>query len=117
MLCFSAKTAVTLGLHEAIVISYMMNELSHAEYGKEPGNSHILDKYTLHEGQYWIKLTLSEFEAAFPFWSGSTIKRVISRLETVGVLESVKKNDHPFDKTKSYQINSDVLDKLNSSAG
>jgi|GEM_PF-5486943 len=98
---FSGKLAEIIGINESIMLSYI-HEIYQA--GSEEGLEY--------DGYKWVKLPMSDLIRGLRFWSGSTIKRIIASLEEKKVLISIVKNDDLFDRTKSYRIDHDLLDKL-----
>jgi hypothetical protein len=112
ILAFNTTTASVLGLNESIIVSYIINECSHGVDAKKSNQYHLLHNY-IFDGDYcWVKLNGERLGELFPFWSGNTIRRSLLKLEELGVLESVKKNGHPLDRTKSYRVNNEVLGNL-----
>lgn len=90
--------ACEIGLNEALVlqqIHYWMNSSKN-----------------FFEGRYWVYNSVSEWQTQFPFWSESTTKRALVRLEKLGLVDIGDFNSDAWDKTKWYSINYDNLDKL-----
>ncbi|NLD16629.1 MAG: hypothetical protein GX666_03500 [Tissierellia bacterium] len=95
--------ALALGLNEAVVIQQMQYWLS---INEEAGRNY-------YEGRYWTYNSLKDWhENYFSFWSFSTVRRTIHRLETLGVFITGTFNFSSSDRTKWYAIDHDVLDKL-----
>ena len=90
--------ACEIGLNEAIVlqqIHYWMNSSSN-----------------FFEGRYWVYNSVSDWQAQFPFWSESTIKRALTKLESLELVNTGDFNSDAWDKTKWYSINYDKLNGL-----
>lgn len=68
------------------------------------------------EGRYWVYNSVSEWQTQFPFWSESTTKRALARLEKLELVDIGDFNSDAWDKTKWYSINYDSLDRLSGSA-
>ncbi|NPC91194.1 hypothetical protein HOO54_02725 [Bacillus sp. WMMC1349] len=90
--------AKEIGLNEAIVIQQVHYWLKSS--GKEI------------EGRKWIYNTYDEWLEQFPFWSKSTLRRIVSSLEESGLLITGNFNKMKADKTKWYSIDYDRLFKM-----
>ncbi|MGG3998824.1 DnaD domain-containing protein [Anoxybacillus kestanbolensis] len=90
--------AATVGLNESIVLQQL-------HYWLERSN-HI------HEGHKWVYNTYEEWQEQFPFWSESTIRRIITKLEKQGLIIAGNFNRSKIDKTKWYRIDYDKLTEL-----
>ncbi|ANB60525.1 DnaD domain-containing protein [Anoxybacteroides amylolyticum] len=62
-------------------------------------------------GSDWVVLTYEEWQKRLPFWSPSTIRRVVRKLERLGYIESGNFNKNKVDQTKSYRLNNEELQK------
>ena len=69
-----ALTKMGMGLNEAIILQQL--------------HYFLMNKKNYIEGRYWNYLTLPEWQTEFPFWSISTIKRSIAKLEDSGIVIS-----------------------------
>ncbi|PTY76826.1 replication protein [Heyndrickxia sporothermodurans] len=87
--------AVRIGMNEAVVLQQIHYWLQLSSNEKE--------------GKKWVYNSYKEWQAQFPFWSESTIKRVINSLEKQGYLQSANFNQSKMDKTKWYTINYEIL--------
>ncbi|KFZ42226.1 DnaD domain protein [Anoxybacillus flavithermus] len=87
------SVAVKLGLNESIFLQQL-----HYWLGK---STHTYDGYT------WVYNTYEGWRKQFPFWSESTIRRTIVRLEKKRIV--VSRYRSKLDKTKWYRIDYDVL--------
>ncbi|AST07817.1 DnaD domain-containing protein [Anoxybacillus flavithermus] len=85
--------AVKLGLNESIFLQQL-------HYWLEK-STHTYDGYT------WVYNTYEGWKKQFPFWSESTIRRTIVRLEKKGIV--VSRYRSKLDKTKWYRIDYHVL--------
>lgn len=100
------QLAVALGLNEAIFVQQVhywlrINEKASKNY---------------RDGRYWTYSTYDEWQMQFPFWSTRTLKRIVSSLESSGVLVTACYNKRGYDNTKWYSIDYEVFDRLTSSA-
>ena len=93
--------AKVIGLNEAIILQQVHYWLN--ENGKT------------YEGKKWIYNTYADWRKQFPFWSESTIKRTIKRLEEQGLLISGNFNRMKLDRTKWYTINYEKLAEIEQS--
>jgi hypothetical protein len=87
--------AMRIGLNEAIFIQQVHYWLSKSQ--------HFI------EGKSWVYNTYEEWRQQMPFWSVSTIKRIIRSLEQNGLLVSGKFNHSKMDQTKWYTINYEAM--------
>jgi DnaD/phage-associated family protein len=92
--------AEKIGLNEAIILQQL--------------NYWIQISKHEHEGRKWVYNTYEDWQMQFPFWSISTIRRAISKLEKEGLLIAGNFNRSHIDKTKWYSIDFEVLEGLNS---
>lgn len=91
--------AKKVGLNEAIFLQQLNYWLQSSKH--------------FYEGKKWIYNTLEDWKEQFPFWSISTIRRSIAKLENMGLLLSGNFNKSPIDQTKWYTINYEELEGLN----
>lgn len=90
--------AVVLGVSESIILQQM---------------SYWLEKSThIIEGRPWIFNSYANWQKQLPFFCESTIRRLIKKLEDMGIILSSNFNKCKMDKTKWYSVNYDVLNKL-----
>ncbi|NLX61346.1 MAG: hypothetical protein GXZ06_02315 [Tissierellia bacterium] len=94
--------AVILGLNEALVLQQIHYWL---EINKK-------NKRNFHEGRYWTYNTLKDWQKEFPFWSLSTIKRILKKLREKKLIEVDNFNIYQMDRTLWYTINYEEVDKL-----
>ncbi|GGE57964.1 hypothetical protein [Priestia taiwanensis] len=92
--------ACECGLNEAIVLQQIHYWLHMSKH--------------IHDGYTWIYNTYADWQKQFPFWSVSTIKRTIYRLENEGYIVTGNYNKKKMDHTKWYRINYEKLSTLNS---
>jgi len=91
--------AVLIGLNEAIFLQQLQYWIS-----REAG---FCDQY----GRRWIYNTVKQWHVQFPFWSESTIKRIIKSLEDQkAMLSTVIGNS--YNKTKAYTVNYALIEEL-----
>ena len=91
--------AGSIGLNEAIVLQQI-----HFWISKE---RHLKD------GKYWVYNTYDGWVKQFPFWSKSTVIRIINRLEKEGLITVDNFNKMKADQTKWYTINYNKLEEIN----
>ena len=91
--------AVLIGLNEAIFLQQLQYWIS-----REAG---FCDQY----GRRWIYNTVKQWNVQFPFWSESTIKRIIKSLEDQKVMLSTVIGNS-YNKTKAYTVNYALIEEL-----
>src|SRR5699024_3943236 len=89
--------AKEIGLNEAIVLQQMHYWLNMSKHN--------------YDDKKWIYNSYTKWVLQFPFWSESTVKRAIGRLEKKNLLYIGNYNKAGFDKTKWYSINYEELNK------
>ncbi|MFS0821493.1 DnaD domain-containing protein [Bacillus sp. 1P02SD] len=90
--------AKLIGLHESIIlqqIHYWLKRTNHIQLDRK-----------------WVYFTYDDFTEQFPFFSKSTIRRLISNLENKGLLSSNHFNRLKIDRTKWYTINYENIENL-----
>lgn len=97
-LVINPKLAELIGLNEAIVIQQMSYWIKRSE--------NIID------GKRWVYNSAPKWKKQFPFFSESTIKRAIYKLEELGLLFTGNYNKDGRDKTKWYSINYKAVSQL-----
>ncbi|PAQ15098.1 replication protein [Bacillaceae bacterium SAOS 7] len=90
--------ATKIGLNEALFLQQLNYWISNSNH--------------IHDGKKWVYNTIAKWQEQFPFWSESTLKRIIKNLEKLNLLVTGNFNKSPIDKTKWYSIDFDVLEKL-----
>ncbi|MER2060206.1 MAG: replication protein, partial [Niallia sp.] len=85
--------AVRIGLNKAIVIQQMHYWLIRSDH--------------VYEDKRWIYNSVTEWLEQFPFWSRSTLTRIIDDLENDNLLFVGNFNKKAMDRTKWYSINYD----------
>ena len=90
--------AVKLGLNEAIMLQQIHYWASM--------------KKNLKDGYYWVYNSYEDWSEQFPFFSKSTIGRVLRNLEKSGVIIVGNYNKLSFDKTKWYRIDYNAVKAL-----
>lgn len=102
----NAPLAKLVGLNEAIVLQqmeYWINDIN-----KQKGE----DSVNYQDGYYWTFNSYEEWQEEFPFWSTSTIRRTITKLENRKLIISGNYNRLKIDRTKWYRILYKNLDEL-----
>ncbi|MEK6453141.1 DnaD domain-containing protein [Caldifermentibacillus hisashii] len=72
----------------------------------------LADSKHTYDGYQWVYNTYEDWHRQFPFWSTSTIRRIIGKLEREGLIVSGNYNRFKMDKTKWYRINYEYLESL-----
>ncbi|OQM47511.1 replication protein [Anoxybacillus sp. UARK-01] len=90
--------AKTVGLNESIILQQLHYWLERSTH--------------TYEGYKWVYNTYEEWQEQFPFWSESTIRRIITKLEKQGLIITGNFNRSKIDKTKWYRINYEKLQQL-----
>jgi len=98
-LVISRSLAILIGLNESIVLQQIHYWLKQNEKSKR----------NFRDGHFWTYNSYPEWQKQFPFWSESTVKRAITKLEKEGYLISGNYNKLKIDRTKWYRINYDML--------
>ena len=93
-LVVNPQLAKLIGLNEAIILQQVHYWAKHNE---KAGKNY-------EDGEFWTYNTYEEWQRQFPFWSTSTIRRTISRLQNIGLLVVGRYNRHAADNTKWYRI-------------
>lgn len=100
-LTVSPSLAAAVGLNEAIVLQ----QVHYWTQNSEKNGRNLVD------GRYWVYRTYADWGKDFPFWCDSTIRGIIRRLESAGLLLSGNHKKMPMDKTKWYAIDYTELDR------
>lgn len=101
----SPTLAKAVGLNESIVLQQIHYWL---ENNKKNGRNFF-------ERKYWTYKSISNWHKEyFAFWCEKTVKRTFTALEKKGILLTGNYNKSPYDKTKWYTINYDLLNSLTS---
>lgn len=98
------KLAKLIGLEEALVlhqVHYWVNLNREA-------------RKNYREGYYWTYNTFKKWHEEFEFWSISTIKRIIKKLEKKQLIIVGRFNKLNIDRTKWYRVNHSTLIELES---
>jgi hypothetical protein len=96
------QLAVKIGLNESIILQqiHYWNEINKKA------------KHNLKDGYYWTFNSYNDWMNQFPFWSVSTIKRSIHKLESIGLIVCGNYNKLKIDRTKWYRIRYEVLEHV-----
>ncbi|TCJ88035.1 UNVERIFIED_ORG: DnaD/phage-associated family protein [Anoxybacillus amylolyticus] len=92
------QLALAIGLNESIVVQQLHYWLKKSE--------------NVHDGYKWVYNTYADWQRQFPFWSESTIRRIILKLEKMGIIVAANFNRSKIDKTKWYRIDYDKLAEI-----
>jgi DnaD/phage-associated family protein len=90
--------AKTVGLNEAIILQQLHYWLQQST--------------NIRDGYKWVYNTYDDWKEQFPFWSKSTIRRTITKLENAGLIIVGKYNKLKIDNTKWYRINYEALEDM-----
>jgi hypothetical protein len=91
--------AMSLGLHEAIVLQQLHYWLQRPNVRRR-------------EGWPWVYNSYTAWQQQFPFWSVATIKRIFSHLERQGIVMSQQFEKKAWDRRKWYTINYQRLSQV-----
>lgn len=91
-----------IGLNEAIILQQIEYWLTN--FKKTENKRHYRDC------RWWVYNSYEKWKANFPFWSKSTIRRTIKRLEEKDILITANYNRIKMDRTKWYSIDYKKLD-------
>lgn len=97
--------AVLIGLHESIVLQQIHYWI---ELNREADKN-------FEAGFYWTYNSYHDWQKQFKFWNVVTIKRLIGKLETIGLIISDNFNRMKFDRTKWYRIDYERLESFTKS--
>ena len=98
IISFGAELAVVIGVNEAIFL-HRLDQL-------------LTTELCLHENERkWVCKTIADWQhGEFPFWSESTIKRIVHSLVRQDFIITIKaEGKKSFDHTKAYTIDYDRL--------
>lgn len=101
MRVFSQEIALKVGMNEAILLQQVHYWLQISEHE--------------FEGRKWVYNTYLDWQKQFPYWSLNTVKRIVMRLEKLGLLLSDNFNRLKMDRTKWYSIDYEKLAQLDGS--
>jgi DnaD/phage-associated family protein len=90
--------AEKVGLNEAIILQQLHYWLQQST--------------NIRDGYKWVYNTYEDWQKQFPFWSKSTIRRTITRLENSGLIIVGNYNKLKIDNTKWYRINYEALEDM-----
>lgn len=90
-LVINVQLANAIGLNEAIFFQQVHYWLQKSSFS--------------HDGKKYIYNTVKDWSLQFPFWSESTIKRIISSMIESGLIEVKQLSDNKYDRTNYYTIN------------
>ena len=90
--------AEAFGLNEAIVLQQINYWIGKSNIG------------TVHKNRRWVRNSLEQWRGNFPFWSTTTIRRILKNLVAYGVVLSTDElNQKGYDQTKWYTIDQHAL--------
>ena len=99
---FNTKFASEYGIEEAI----MIENLSYWIEKNAANNKHY------HDGRFWTYNSAEAFTKLFPFWSQFQIKRILTSLESKGIILKGEFNESAYDRTRWYAFTDGFLQKL-----
>lgn len=94
----SVSLAETIGLNESILLLALKKQIE--------------KRGTLIEGERWVDITYANWQTLFPFWSISTIKRIVSSLKTTGFIEVKQLRKTQYDRTNWYRLTKKAKEML-----
>ena len=89
--------AVKYGLNQALVLQQMHYWLRKSK--------------NIREGHKWVYKTLEDWHKEFPFWSKSTLERIMRKLEQEQLIVVGNYNRLKMDRTKWYRVNYKAIDR------
>lgn len=92
-LVISPILAERIGLNEAIVIQQICYWLQETTSGVE------------YAGRKWVYNSIDAWKSQFPFWSYDTVKRTLTSLKKLGLVDTKQLNKSKHDRTNFYSIN------------
>lgn len=101
VLVIPVQFAVEFGQIESTLLNQMLYWLERSP--------HIIN------GVKWIYNTISQWHAQIPYTSERTIRRAIRKLETLGFIQSDRKDAHWWNQRKWYTVNEKALETYISS--
>ena len=87
--------AVKIGLNQALVLQQMHYWLRISK--------------NIRDGHKWVYKTLEDWHKEFPFWSKSTLERIIRKLEEERLIVVGNYNRMKMDRTKWYRVNYEAI--------
>lgn len=87
--------AVKIGLNQALVLQQMHYWLRISK--------------NIRDGHKWVYKTLDDWHKEFPFWSKSTLERIIRKLEEEQLIVVGNYNRMKMDRTKWYRVNYEAI--------
>ena len=94
VIAFKTEYAEEYGIECAILIQGIQFGLALNKY-KETHN---------HFGKVWMYNSVAEWQRTYPFMSESTIKRCLTKLKQLGIIEVMKLDSNPMNKTNWYTL-------------
>ncbi|MFJ7953646.1 DnaD domain protein [Lysinibacillus sp. NPDC096418] len=88
--------AVKIGLNQALVLQQMHYWLRISK--------------NIRDGHKWVYKTLEDWHKEFPFWSKSTLERIIRKLEEDRLIMVGNYNRMKMDRTKWYRVNYEAVE-------
>lgn len=102
-LVVNPELAAAIGLNEAIVAQQL-----HYWLGRSTNE---------HEGHKWVYNTIGEWRQQFPFWSATTIKRIMASLREKGIIVVEQGVAQSMDRTNWYRLDYSALPQLDDARG
>lgn len=94
VIAFKTEYAEEYGIECAILIQGIQFGLALNKY-KETHN---------HFGKVWMYNSVAEWQRTYPFMSESTIKRCLTKLKELGIIEVMQLDSNPMNKTNWYTL-------------
>lgn len=98
---FEPADAEKYGILEAVLLSNIRWWVAKNEANKKH----------FHDGRYWTYNSAKAFATLFTYASQQQIQRALKRLEEAGVLKVGCYNDNPYDHTKWYSVESNLINR------
>jgi hypothetical protein len=97
---FTIEIASKYGLNCAILLDNFVFWQIHNETNKK----------NYFDGRYWTYNSIKAFQEQFPYLTLKQIRGAIQKLEDEGLIASGKYSDNPYDQTKWYSVEAQVMD-------
>ena len=101
---FDVEVAKRIGVPEAILVS----NICYWVKKNQANEKHFYDGY------YWTYNSARAFAELFPYWSQDQVKRLIKKLEDIGIIASGNFSEAAYDRTKWYTIIDQSIARLHS---
>ena len=102
--------AKLIGLNEALVLQQIEYWTNIKEKADMKCNKTLNESYA--DGYYWTYNTIEEWTEEFPFWSYSSVRRILENLRKKNLVVTNNYNKKGYDRTLWYRVNHEKLIEL-----